>query len=266
VYQKFTEYKKHKRVFDFVNTRYEKLIDKYRKGLAAKNKEQRDANAVLYIAAITGQRIGSARGTRAGKYNYVESTELKKDGTPKMVKVFAGVVDTCGLSTLHYDNVQVRKGGVVVFQYFGKKGVEQKHEVTDSVLAAFMVQLLSVTKPGDYLFHENTYRNASALLEKDTSGRNKVKDFRTAIAHIMFPKFRDKWVAENGEPALKKDYKAMIDFVCQSIAKILGNNPNETRKSYCKPSDLYIPDDVPTKKTVKKSVKKVLRGQLGGVA
>lgn len=165
---------------------------------------KRDSAAALTLIAISGFRIGSDADTGAEK------------------KAF-------GASNLLGSHVTVN-GDTISFNFTGKKGVEQSHDVEHHDLALYIERRKLANGDGK-LFDTNEGRVTKVF--KDVAGSDfKVKDLRTwnGTVHAL------KAVADMPIPANKKEYLAARKSVGAIVARYLGNTPVVALSAYISPT------------------------------
>jgi DNA topoisomerase-1 len=155
----------------------------------------------LYLIAKTGFRIGSSKETGA------------------KVKAY-------GASTLTVDHISI-DGDIINFDFTGKKGVHQKHEIVDAKLA----KMLSTKKEG-LLFETNGAKIHKYLESLNPEQKFEVKDFRTYVATSTALSS----VSSMEAPRTKAEYIKSVNKVCKTVSEKLGNSPDMAKKSYIDPT------------------------------
>ena len=236
VFTMYRDYIKHQRVDKLVNGNLTKALDTFKVVMnnTRKTEEQQDVAALLYLAGTSAQRIGSAVGTKASVHEFVETGEFKKNGQPKLKKKFKGWVETFALCTLQGKHVKV-KGETVTFDYMGKCGIRQTHAIKDKDLAEYYSRKLEVTAKDEPLHSNRIYSKVTKHYKEATKGKSTIKDLRTAMVHTKFTDVYAQWKKKYGIPESKKEKKDCLVYICTEISKILGNTPNEVKKSYASP-------------------------------
>jgi DNA topoisomerase-1 len=152
---------------------------------------------------------------------------------------------TFGITTLMKRHVRV-DGDVVVFEYVGKKSIEQRQVVVDASLAAFVEELLET--PGRRLFRYRTESGEWAdLTARDVNGYlhdlvgvpYTAKDFRTWGGTLRAATV----LAEIGPPHSPTEAKRNVVTAVRLVAAELGNTPTICRKSYIHPMVLARYED-----------------------
>jgi len=236
----YRSYKKHKKVNKLTNGKLSKFIDRCRKMMHSSNNLKANIYGLLYIATLTGQRIGSRDKTAgAGVYEYINTDQLNKNGTFKKKKIFKHLIDTYALTSLRVGHVKLINGEKVLWEYKGKLGKLQHHEIIDNDIATFYLRFIRNKKPGDRIHAEGIYPQIMKAIKKDT-GRYNIKDLRTAYCHKIMPLFKDKWIKINGIPKTNKEKRELIKYMCIKASEKLGNLPGEIRRSYADPSHLIL--------------------------
>lgn len=156
-----------------------------------------EASKVLYLITQTGFRIGGRGDGRSRHAAY-------------------------GASTLLGEHVSV-SGNTVSFQFPGKHGVGQNHQITDPVIAA----MFRDAQPGRRVF---TASDAKVRAAWKAVGGEKVHDIRSLLATQIAARELDARVPPM--PATAKARAALVNGVATVVAKTLGNNPAESLKTY----------------------------------
>ena len=160
---------------------------------------------VLYLITQTGFRVGG-----------------EGDGAAR-VKAY-------GASTLMGEHVKV-EGNKTTFDFIGKEGVRQFHEVNDPIIAS----MCKNAKPGEKLFNTN---DAKIRKEWKKLGGEKVHDIRSYVATQDARKEISKLI-----PPVPKDEKEMSKIkmqVATVVAKKLGNKPIESLRTYINPNVFMV--------------------------
>ena len=152
---------------------------------------------------------------------------------------------TFGITTLLKRHARV-EGDSVVFNYVGKRSIEQRQVVVDRSLARFVEELLDT--PGRRLFR---YRDESGewvdLTARDVNGYlhdlvgvpYTAKDFRTWGGTLRAATV----LAEIGPPRTPTEAKRNVVTAVRLVAAELGNTPTICRKSYIHPMVLARYED-----------------------
>jgi DNA topoisomerase-1 len=162
---------------------------------AARNGDE--ASQVLYLITQTGFRIGGRGDGRSRHAAY-------------------------GASTLLGEHASV-KGNTVTFDFPGKHGVTQQHQITDPVIAAMFRE----TPPGRRVF---TVSDAKIRAAWKAVGGEKVHDIRSLLATQIAE--REVAARVPPVPATARARMALKKEVATIVAKTLGNNPSESLKTY----------------------------------
>jgi DNA topoisomerase I len=147
---------------------------------------------------------------------------------------------TFGICTLRKKHVRVL-GNNIVFEYAGKRSMDQRQVVADTPLVEVMEELLA--QPGQRLFKYHvtgrTYRPVTAsavnrylreiLGEKCTS-----KDLRTFGGTVRAATI----LADIGPAKSPAEAKRNVLLACKLVASELGNTPAICRKAYIHPAVL----------------------------
>ncbi|HBY93449.1 MAG: hypothetical protein M5U01_26575 [Ardenticatenaceae bacterium] len=149
---------------------------------------------------------------------------------------------TYGLTTLRKKHLTI-EGQILVFQYAGKRGKEQRHVLTDPQMAEYLQRIRKV--PGWWLFE---YYDESGT--KRRVSRQMVNDF---IKETMGSEFSSKYfrtwggtliaarkLAELGPAPDEKTADANIITAVDQVAEQLGNTRAIARKSYIAPEVLQL--------------------------
>lgn len=187
--------------------------------------QKKAAATALKIMLATGMRVGSGRGMTGGE-------------------------ETFGTTSLERQHVKV-SGAKVAFDFRGKAGVEQHHEVVDSELANAVKEFMGGRNeaPDDRtpLFR---YKNGSAtetLSRQDVANRlkkfdpdYKPKDLRTLKANTIASEEVARMLDEPRQhPATKRDkkkfVKEVIDRITDRVAGVLGNTKSVAKSNYINP-------------------------------
>ena len=152
---------------------------------------------------------------------------------------------TFGITTLMKRHARV-DGDCVVFEYVGKKSIDQRQVVVDPSLAAFVEELLET--PGRRLFRYQTEDGQWAdLTARDVNGYlhdlvgvpYTAKDFRTWGGTLRAATV----LAEIGPPRTPTEAKRNVVTAVRLVAAELGNTPTICRKSYIHPMVLARYED-----------------------
>lgn len=145
---------------------------------------------------------------------------------------------TYGITTLLKRHVRLDGGGTVLFRYTGKKGVKQRHVVTDELVYEVLQDLMAL--PGSRLFQY--YDDLSILhyvhghmlngyIRRVMSPGISAKDFRTWAGTLLAA----ETLTEMGAPQSDRQAKKNITEAVKVVAESLGNTPAVARSSYISP-------------------------------
>jgi DNA topoisomerase I len=159
-----------------------------------------------------------------------------------------------GLTTLRNKHMRTI-GNKVVFEFTGKKGVEQMVHVTDSRLSKIVKKCREI--PGHQLFQyldENGERqpitsdDVNNYLKTITNKEISSKDFRTwgGSVHAV------KLLLELDYPETEQEIKKNITEVVKEVARKLGNTATVCRKHYLHPIVIKAYSDNQISKLIKK--------------
>ena len=155
----------------------------------------------LYLISKTGFRIGGDRDTGAEQQAF-------------------------GASTLLGSHVSV-KGNKVMFNFVGKKGVQQNHTLEDANVAKWC----KGKGPNDRLFNTTPDKVRDYLHE--VSGKDyKVKDFRTHVATAT----AIQTMKGMPKPTTKTQLTKAVNNVAKVVAEKLGNTPAMAKNAYINPA------------------------------
>ena len=152
---------------------------------------------------------------------------------------------TFGITTLLKRHVRV-DGDCIVFNYVGKKSIEQRQVVVDASLAAFVGELSET--PGRRLFRyrdegggwqDLTARDVNGYLHELVGVPYTAKDFRTWGGTLRAATV----LAELGQPKSATEAKRNVNTAVRLVAAELGNTPTICRKSYIHPMVLARYED-----------------------
>ena len=166
-------------------------------------KDESDESKVLYLISKTGFRIGGEGDTGADVRAY-------------------------GASTLRGTHVKIEEGKAV-FDFIGKKGVHQRHVVSDPKIVAMVKDKAGKDEP---LFNTSAEKVRNKLHSFDN--RFKVKDFRTYVATQEALKAVE--TIPPPPPKTEKELASRILQVAKVVAQKLGNTPVMARDSYIDPT------------------------------
>jgi DNA topoisomerase-1 len=143
---------------------------------------------------------------------------------------------TFGITTLRKSHVRV-EGDSVVFEYRGKRSIDQRHVIREPGLVRFTKQLLST--PGSRLFRyqENgewadvDSRDVNDYLQSVASFPYTAKDFRTWGGSLRAATV----LADIGPGRSANERKKNVVTTIRLVSAELGNTPAICRKSYVHP-------------------------------
>ena len=171
-------------------------------GMIERDMDVEDEAKVLYLIAKTGFRIGGLADTGAEEKAY-------------------------GASTLKGTHVAV-KDGKAVFDFVGKKGVQQNHEVDDPKIVEMVKGKVGKDVP---LFTTTPEKVRDKL--KSYAPKFVVKDFRTYVATDValgeIAQIKEK-------PKTERELQKAILLVASAVSQKLGNSPTMARDSYIDPT------------------------------
>jgi DNA topoisomerase-1 len=156
-------------------------------------------------------------------------------------EMYANEHGSYGITTLRSRHVTVR-GDRVVFDFSGKSGVQQHHELRNRQVARVIKELLK--RSGGRVFRyeaddgklvQVTPRHINAYIKEVMGDRFSAKDFRTWAGTLICASALAR-ANTNGEqelPVKQKVRQALIE-----TARVLGNTPTVCRSSYVCPSIL----------------------------
>lgn len=208
--------KKWSRISGMDEDTMDKFERKLIRGMSSKNEEsERQAALAAYIIYLTGMRPGDVH-------------------SPKHSK------DNKGLTTLTVNNIKI-DGDSVVFDFIGKAGIHQVHELTDRRTARHLRRLVKGKKPDDLVFGE-TYRQHLNRWISDTGADFTAKDLRTHFATRLAAQLLDD--DDLGPPPpisdrpskTQKDAKAKAKIVAEEVSRRLGNTASVAKSSYIHPN------------------------------
>jgi len=184
---------KHERIQKNLGPQFDKMTASLKTKAASGNEEAK----VLYLIAKTSFRIGGEGDGKAAHAAF-------------------------GASTLQGEHVKV-SGDMVEFNFPGKHGVQQHHVIQDSVIADYVKD----AKPGEPIFKTSDSKVRAAWKKE---GGEKVHDIRSLIATKLASEVVHTVIPP--KPKTDKDKKAVMEKAAQVAAKVLGNDPKESLKTY----------------------------------
>jgi DNA topoisomerase I len=150
-----------------------------------------------------------------------------------------------GLTTLERQHVR-RRGGVMVFRFIGKSGIEHTVEIDDPLVIAALDRMRNRRSPSRRLL---AYRQGHGWSDLDAASVNEylselldgemtAKDFRTWHATVLAAVA----LGQSAEPGdTKASRRRAIKAAVEEVASYLGNTPTIAKGSYIDPRvvDLY---------------------------
>jgi len=197
----------------------------YRQGLSDKNNARIDKELLPRMKEIRiDLRAAATAGDEEAKVLYLITQtgfRIGGKGDGKAEK------EAFGASSIKGEHVSV-KGDTVTFDFPGKKGVAQKHSITDSTIAGMMTGL----EKGKPVFRTNERKVREAW--QQNYGGKKVHDIRHVVATETAEKEIKKIIPP--PPENKKQSTKIQKDVSEVVGKKLGNNANQSLKTYISPS------------------------------
>jgi len=187
---------KQERIANNLSPRMPKITDELRKSANSGNQEAE----VLYLITQTGFRIGGIGDGKAKEQAF-------------------------GATTLTGDHVRV-DGSKVMFNFPGKHGVQQIHEVDDPIIA----KMMKGVKPGEKIFKTTDAKVRQAWKKY---GGEKVHDIRSYVATQTAKKAIESIIPP--KPHNEKEMRKLQMEVATIAAKKLGNRPEESLATYINP-------------------------------
>lgn len=154
-------------------------------------------------------------------------------------EAYAEENNSYGVATLLGDHVTLRPGGVVLFDFPAKHGVQRTWEIADAAVAGVVCELRKECPAGGRLLMCRTESGWSDIHAEDLNARFKelvgdeysVKDMRTwhgtVLAAAAF--------VDADSPVNKTVRKRVEAAVMREVAEELGNTPAVARGSYVDP-------------------------------
>lgn len=146
---------------------------------------------------------------------------------------------TYGITTLGNRHVTFKRGGVVIFDFVGKKKIQHRKVIVDQELASLLKDIVAIGR-GRKLFqyldengrpHPVTPSQINNYIKAITAPAYSAKDFRTWGATMLAA----LELAELGPAEDERQVKKNIVKVVRSVADQLGNTPAICRASYIHP-------------------------------
>ena len=147
---------------------------------------------------------------------------------------------TFGISTLRKKHVEIR-GNNLIFNYIGKRSIDQRQFVADTPLVEIIEELLGL--PGERLFQyldENdelkpvTAASVNRYLKDIVGDKITSKDLRTFGGTVRAATI----LADIGPASTKTEVKRNVALACKLVSLDLGNTPTICRKAYIHPAVL----------------------------
>lgn len=147
---------------------------------------------------------------------------------------------TFGISTLRKKHVEIR-GHNLIFNYIGKRSIDQRQFVADTPLVEIIEELLGL--PGERLFQyldENdelrpvTAQSVNRYLKEIVGDKITSKDLRTFGGTVRAATI----LADIGPASTKTEIKRNLALACKLVSLDLGNTPTICKKAYIHPAVL----------------------------
>jgi DNA topoisomerase-1 len=147
---------------------------------------------------------------------------------------------TFGISTLRKKHVEIN-GNNLIFNYIGKRSIDQRQFVADTPLVEIIEQLLSL--PGERLFQyfdENgdikpvTAQSVNRYLRDVVGDKITSKDLRTFGGTVRAATI----LADIGPASTQTEIKRNLALACKLVSLDLGNTPTICKKAYIHPAVL----------------------------
>ncbi len=147
---------------------------------------------------------------------------------------------TFGISTLRKKHVEIR-GNNLIFNYIGKRSIDQRQFVADTPLVEIIEELLSL--PGERLFQyfdENdelkpvTAQSVNRYLKEIVGDKITSKDLRTFGGTVRAATI----LADIGPASTQTEVKRNLALACKLVSLDLGNTPTICKKAYIHPAVL----------------------------
>jgi DNA topoisomerase-1 len=173
--------------------------------------QERDTAAATYLIAQSGFRIGGEAETGAETQAY-------------------------GASNMMREHVTVA-GDTLSFNFTGKKGVSQAHDITDSGLASYISSKPAGESSRLFQTNETKVRDYFHSIAPDPAF--KVKDMRmwNGTAEAV------RAISEMPAPKTAKEYTAARNAVGERVAALLGNTRNVALAAYIHPAVFHVWSD-----------------------
>ncbi len=147
---------------------------------------------------------------------------------------------TFGISTLRKKHVEVH-GNNLIFNYIGKRSIDQRQFVADTPLVEIIEDLLSL--PGDRLFQyfdeqgevrPVTAQSVNRYLKDIVGDKITSKDLRTFGGTVRAATI----LADIGPASTQTEVKRNLALACKLVSLDLGNTPTICKKAYIHPAVL----------------------------
>ncbi|HEY0672258.1 MAG TPA: hypothetical protein VGD27_08335 [Longimicrobiales bacterium] len=147
---------------------------------------------------------------------------------------------TFGISTLRKKHVEI-SGNNLIFNYIGKRSIDQRQFVADTPLVEIIEQLLSM--PGQRLFQyfdangdlrPVTAQSVNRYLNDIVGDKITSKDLRTFGGTVRAATI----LADIGPASTKTEIKRNLALACKLVSLDLGNTPTICKKAYIHPAVL----------------------------
>ncbi|HEY0304033.1 MAG TPA: hypothetical protein VGC44_03625 [Longimicrobiales bacterium] len=147
---------------------------------------------------------------------------------------------TFGISTLRKKHVEIM-GNNLLFNYIGKRSIDQRQFVADTPLVEIIEELLAL--PGERLFQyldENdevkpvTAQSVNRYLREIVGDKITSKDLRTFGGTVRAATI----LADIGPASTQTEVKRNLALACKLVSLDLGNTPTICKKAYIHPAVL----------------------------
>lgn len=209
--------------------------------------EKKRKRLAAFVRALPALRTAVNRGLRAPGLSRdrvmcallrILSVSFLRPGS----RAYAEQNDSYGLATLRPRHVSVR-GSRILFDFPGKGGKRQQHEIVDRHVASVVQALLKIParEVFKYWAEDGTVvgvrrRDINAYIGEVMGGGFTAKDFRTWAGSLLCTVRLGKRVL--GEPTTERQRRRCITEELREVAAALGNTPAICRASYVSPTVL----------------------------
>ena len=147
---------------------------------------------------------------------------------------------TFGISTLRKKHVEIR-GNNLIFNYIGKRSIDQRQFVADTPLVEIIEELMSL--PSERLFQyidddgeikPVTAQSVNRYLKEIVGDKITSKDLRTFGGTVRAATI----LADIGPASTKTEIKRNLALACKLVSLDLGNTPTICKKAYIHPAVL----------------------------